>query len=85
MRENKRDQPTRADGGRTDPRAVWGQPRSSGLAVHGRDCVDKAGPRREEVGRSLRNCRSARRSSAKRQELPTTLRYSNSPQGVTVR
>ena len=40
---------------------------------------------REEVGRSLRNCRSARRSSAKRQELPTTLRYSNSPQGVTVR
>ena len=40
---------------------------------------------REEVGRSLRNCRSARRSSAKRQELPTTLRYSRSPQGVTVR
>ena len=30
---------------------------------------------REEVGRSLSNCRSARRSSAKRQELPTTLRY----------
>ena len=40
---------------------------------------------REEVGRSLRNFRSARRSSAKRQELPTTLRYSSSPQGVTVR
>ncbi len=30
---------------------------------------------REEVGRSLRNCRSACRSSAERQELPTTLRY----------
>ncbi len=29
---------------------------------------------REEVGRSLRNCRSARRSNAKRQEFPTTLR-----------